>query len=376
MNTKRLTTAVVATFATVIFLYAPVALASETLFQYHPDSFNGYSWGCQDPACNTINDTAEFRWFPTDWSALDKFCFDMTFTYADQVTGTVKFTARPQYFSVGVWDYSSLIQDILLHGTTGSFNWLTMLPGNGSWSDVPSNFTTKSFDTYWTPSSSGSGVTRDNVCFDIEKSLGTSLGLPSKYPMRIVVTMANADKYDCRTDIGNTSRCYVFKNSTAPYSSVSLGFSFKNLGSMVNQNATMAGEITGWGAKTIYIDGLGAGTDLQNFPASTSYGFETRDFGVLGNMFRDVIVWSFFPQEADVPDFGNLASAVQNKPPVGYWTLARSGFTGLATSSYTAMDNAYSATKAVVDPLKAGLNFIVYIAGLYYMYRRLTHIEL
>lgn len=367
---------VVAITTAVMLLHAPAVFANELLFNYHPGTFSGYSWGCQDGSCNTINDTAEFRWFPTDWSAIDKFCFDMAFTYADQVSGTVKFTARPQYWSVNVWDYPSLVQDILLHGVTGSFNWVTQLGTNGSWADVPSSFTTKSWDAYWTPSTSGSGTTVDKVCFDIEKSLGTSLGLPSKYPMRMLVTMAYADRNDCRTDLGNNSRCYLYYNINSPYSSQSLGFSFKNLGSMVDRNAVMAGEIYGWGAKTIYIDGFGAGQTLTNFPASTSYGFETRDFGVLGNMFRDVIVWSFFPQQADMPDFGQIASAVSKKPPVGYWTLVQNGFTGLSTTSYSAMDQAYSATKGVVDPLKTGMAFVVYIAGLYYMYRRITHIEL
>lgn len=366
---------VFATLTAVLMFQSPAVFANETLYQYHPDSFSGFSWGC-DSGCATFWDQAQFRWFPVEWSAIDKFCFDMTFTYADQVSGTVKFTATPQYYDIGVWDYTSLVQDILLHGTTGWFDWVNDLPDTGSWNDVPSNFTTKSWDAYWTPSTSGSGTTRDNVCFDIAADLGTSLGLPSKYPMRVLVTMAYADRNDCRRDLGNNSRCYLYNNYSSPYSSQSIGFTFHNDPLTTNRNALMAGEITGWAAKTIYVYGIGGGTDLQNFPASTSYGFETRDFGVLGNMIRDVVVWAFDPNPDDVPDFGQLASAIQNKPPIGYWNLVKNNLTGMATSSYSDLDQAYASIRAIADPLKTGIAWVLWFAALYYLYRRITHIQL
>lgn len=356
--------------AAVLFCTGTAAFASDVIYQYHPNVFSGYSWGYSATDGSSWQD-AFFNFFPAQATTVDQFCFDMTFTYADQQSGSTTFTMTP-YFFYG----SSILTKIMLwqQAAQWGLSWpliSTYLIPYGSWQPLLTGATT-SFQTTWTRSTSGSGTTADPVCFDVLGALHHTMGLPTGYPVSFKISMATADRMDCRRDLGNNSRCYVYYNTAL--ASQSIGFSFMggDGSTKYDRNALMAGDLIGFTLSPLYLNG---GAVFPQIPtASSSYSWCEGD--AFCSQFSGIMSWAFQPDIRNIPDFAQLASALSMKPPWGYWTLVKQNMTGIATSSSTTMDAAYTATQPLVDPLKTGMAVIVYLWGAYYLYRRLTHFEL
>ena len=111
------------------------------------------------------------------------------------------------------------------------------------------------------------------------------------------------------------------------------------------------------------------------FPSSASYNFTDTDFGILGNFFRDVIVWAFFPSESSINRFADLADDIENKPPIGYFTEMKDTINnlniGTASVSYDT-----SAIAGIVNPLKTGLSFILWFLLGVWLFKRIAHLDL
>lgn len=61
--------------------------------------------------------------------------------------------------------------------------------------------------------------------------------------------------------------------------------------------------------------------------------FTDHDFGLLGNMFRDVIVWLFNPSQNAINFFTEIKDNLMTKSPFGYYTLARNKMTSISLAS-------------------------------------------
>lgn len=110
-------------------------------------------------------------------------------------------------------------------------------------------------------------------------------------------------------------------------------------------------------------------------PASASYGFENKDFGLLGNMFRDVIVWLFFPDQANLDRFGDLWDMIRLKPPIGYFTAVKDelALVGVGSASLT-FDT--TAAAGIITPLRTGIIVLLWILFAFWIFHRLRHLEL
>lgn len=110
---------------------------------------------------------------------------------------------------------------------------------------------------------------------------------------------------------------------------------------------------------------------------SASYNFETADFGRLGNMFRDVIVFAFFPSDTSMAQFASLSFDFSSKPPLGYFTLIKNAFTGVATSSETADTYlAHQTIRDLTDPFRTGLTMLLWLLFGWYLWKRFIHFKL
>jgi len=58
---------------------------------------------------------------------------------------------------------------------------------------------------------------------------------------------------------------------------------------------------------------------VLTYPTSSEYSFTDADFGWLGNMFRDVIVWLFYPSDVSLSRFTDLADEIKDKIPFSYY---------------------------------------------------------
>jgi hypothetical protein len=110
-------------------------------------------------------------------------------------------------------------------------------------------------------------------------------------------------------------------------------------------------------------------------PSSASYGFTDKDFGLLGNMFRDVIVWLFYPSQDALSQFGNLYDTIKAKPPIGYFTAVQSelGYLGAGSASIT-FDT--TAAAGIINPLRVGLIGILWIMFAFWIFHRLRNLDL
>lgn len=110
-------------------------------------------------------------------------------------------------------------------------------------------------------------------------------------------------------------------------------------------------------------------------PSSASYGFTDKDFGLLGNMFRDVIVWLFYPSQDALNQFGNLYDTIKAKPPIGYFTAVQSelGYLGAGSASIT-FDT--TAAAGIINPLRVGLIVILWIMFAFWIFHRLRNLDL
>jgi len=110
-------------------------------------------------------------------------------------------------------------------------------------------------------------------------------------------------------------------------------------------------------------------------PSSASYGFENKDFGLLGNMFRDVVVFLFFPDQANLERFGNLWDTIRLKPPIGYFTAVKDEFAniGIGTANI-AFDT--TAAAGIITPLRTGIIVILWIMFAFWIFHRLRKLEL
>jgi hypothetical protein len=165
----------------------------------------------------------------------------------------------------------------------------------------------------------------------------------------------------------------------------------RHYGRASNQNYTRssAARYSGASDKWVALPNFDLSLRLLNFnyqtpaptppppspPSTASYGFEDKDFGLLGNMFRDVIVWLFFPDQANLERFGNLWDTIRLKPPIGYFTAAKDelALVGVGTANI-AFDT--TAAAGIITPLRTGIIVILWVLFAFWIFHRLRNLDL
>lgn len=110
--------------------------------------------------------------------------------------------------------------------------------------------------------------------------------------------------------------------------------------------------------------------------SSASYNFTTHDYGALGNYFRDIILGAFMPRSDTFAQLSSLSAAIQNKPPFGWFTVARTAFTSTATSSaVTDMTLIGHSIQGVTGPWKTGVAAVLWIFFGVYVVKRFVHFQ-
>ncbi|GAH93628.1 unnamed protein product [marine sediment metagenome] len=115
--------------------------------------------------------------------------------------------------------------------------------------------------------------------------------------------------------------------------------------------------------------------DLSTMPEMEDYFATTTDFGLLGNMFRDVLIYLFKPNESVLDFWRTIKDRVADKPPFGYYGLIRQAFdnfTSEATPAFT-LASATSTAEYIFTPLKSGLGWILWILFGVWFLKRFVH---
>ena len=115
--------------------------------------------------------------------------------------------------------------------------------------------------------------------------------------------------------------------------------------------------------------------DLSTMPKMEDYYATTTDFGLLGNMFRDVLIYLFKPNESVLDFWRTIKDRVATKPPFGYYTLIKQAFdnfTSEATPAF-ALSSATSTAEYIFTPLKSGLAWVLWILFGVWFLKRFIH---
>jgi hypothetical protein len=115
--------------------------------------------------------------------------------------------------------------------------------------------------------------------------------------------------------------------------------------------------------------------NLEDMPTMEDYYATTTDFGLLGNMFRDVLVYLFKPNDSVLDFWRTIKDRVRDKPPFGYYALIRDAFDDLsfeATPAF-ALQTASSTASYIFTPLKNGLSWVLWILFGVWFLKRFVH---
>ena len=96
-----------------------------------------------------------------------------------------------------------------------------------------------------------------------------------------------------------------------------------------------------------------------------------NDFGVIGNAFRDVLLWVFVPSDNAFNQFTTLLTPIENKPPIGYFTLISASFSSLASGSATVSLD-LTAIEPITTPFKTGLAWLLWVLWAVWALGRVT----
>jgi len=99
------------------------------------------------------------------------------------------------------------------------------------------------------------------------------------------------------------------------------------------------------------------------------------DFGCY---FSNALRWAFYPSPSAFDKFATLKDDIKDHAPFGYFTSAVVTISGLSTTSTSTFELAESAPimDLVFTPIRTGLTWIIIFACLFWLYKRLTDIQI
>lgn len=96
----------------------------------------------------------------------------------------------------------------------------------------------------------------------------------------------------------------------------------------------------------------------------------------LTDSFNKLISYLFIPSGASMNKFSTLWAPVEKKPPIGYFVLIRERLAelGEGTAGFTLAGT--SGLTAVLSPLKTGIAFCLWLLFAFWLFKRISHLEL
>lgn len=126
----------------------------------------------------------------------------------------------------------------------------------------------------------------------------------------------------------------------------------------------------------LYNNGVGESVPFPQEPNPTStasYPFANQDFGVFGNLFRDLMVWLFVPQQSTLNQYGSLITTTQNKPPFGYFTAVKNSFSQLSSASANITLNLTGFT--IISDIRTGFVWLLWLFFAIFLLKRFIHFD-
>jgi len=99
----------------------------------------------------------------------------------------------------------------------------------------------------------------------------------------------------------------------------------------------------------------------------------------MSGCFQNALSWAFFVPSSTWDEFGGMVDAIKKKPPFGYFYSAQDAlenFDDLSSSSSAFTLETVDAISPVLDPLRLGVSFLVYILGLFVFVRIVSDMKI
>jgi len=129
-----------------------------------------------------------------------------------------------------------------------------------------------------------------------------------------------------------------------------------------------------------------AGTYIEFFyPTPTSTATSTEwvftcdpESGFFANSLCMLARFLFIPKQADFNRFNDLKTALENKPPLGYFYLIKNSLLNFNASTTPAFDLQQSATLSdyIFNPVRNGISFILWLIFGFWVFNRIRKFEL
>ncbi len=121
----------------------------------------------------------------------------------------------------------------------------------------------------------------------------------------------------------------------------------------------------------------GEATDLFTQPDFSNRGvLKYCGISDISACVTNALAWAFVPDDTIFDQFGTLKDDIKNKPPFGYFTSAVnavSSIRGTDTPQFT-LEQSSPLMTYIFTPIRTGLAWVMYLAGLFWLYKRVTNI--
>lgn len=102
--------------------------------------------------------------------------------------------------------------------------------------------------------------------------------------------------------------------------------------------------------------------------------FANKDFGLLGNFFRDVLIWLFYPSNLSAQNFQSLSVPLQQKAPFAYFYSIKNSLSLLSsttTPTFALSTTTGALNTSIFQPIKTGLTWILWLMFAVWLIKRI-----
>jgi hypothetical protein len=124
----------------------------------------------------------------------------------------------------------------------------------------------------------------------------------------------------------------------------------------------------------IICSGGATGSWAEEAPNPNDYNFSDQDFGLVGNFFRDVILYLFKPSQENLTRFSDLKATMETKAPFAYFVSTKNSLSGFNASAIPAFTLGQSSAivNTIFTPLKTGLTWLLWIIFGFWVIRKIS----
>lgn len=119
------------------------------------------------------------------------------------------------------------------------------------------------------------------------------------------------------------------------------------------------------------------GFDNLNYDEITGLATTTCSISNISGCFQNALVFAFYPSPSALQNFGNLKATIEKKAPFGYFLVLTDTIQNLgSTTPVFALASENNITTNLFSPLRTGMTWLLWFVFGFWLYKRLTHLNI